>query len=215
MNDARTEILARLGLGSEGDPANRDPATAPQDGFRGVDRIDRFCTKAQEVDATVAHLNSPADLADALRAYLQGDETKGAIRMAPHPLLQGVDWSPWPDLSVVQGAAHEDDRVGLDVAHAGIAETGTLVLKSGPDCPSGLSFLPATNVVVLPAEAIHETPEAMWAQLRRENDAHAVMPRALHWITGPSRTADIEQKLQLGVHGPKWLHIMILGSVHG
>ena len=95
----------------------------------------------------------------------------------------------------------------------GFAETGTLMMTSGPDHPSTLNFLPETHIVVLPAERIGGAYEEGWAHLRAEGgpDADAsFMPRTVNLVTGPSRTADIEQTIALGAHGPRRLHIVIV-----
>ena len=82
------------------------------------------------------------------------------------------------------------------------------MLLSGPECPTTLAFLPETHVVVLDAGRIVGAYEDAWARLRVERPN--AMPRSVNWITGPSRTADIEQTLFLGAHGPRRLHIVIV-----
>ena len=118
-------------------------------------------------------------------------------------------------LDFATGAAQDGDQVGLAHAYAGIAETGTLVLCSGPESPVSINFLPETHLVILPAWRILNACEEIWDLLRREAEGAEFMPPCLNWITGPSRTADIEQQLQLGVHGPRNLHILILEDENG
>ena len=73
-----------------------------------------------------------------------------------------------------------------------------------------LNFLPVNHIVVLRAEQITGAYEEGWRRLRADGEDGAFMPRTVNLITGPSRTGDIEQRLQLGAHGPRRLHIIIV-----
>ena len=90
---------------------------------------------------------------------------------------------------------------------AGVAETGTLMLPSAPERPVTLNLLADTEVVVLRADAIVGAYEEAWDKLRTEIGA---LPRNVMFITGPSRSADIEQTLELGAHGPRRLHVVLV-----
>jgi L-lactate dehydrogenase complex protein LldG len=83
------------------------------------------------------------------------------------------------------------------------------MLASGPDNPTTLNFLPDTHIVVVNAKDIAPDYETLWQRLRESYGAGA-MPRAVNWITGPSRSADIEQTLILGAHGPRRLHVIVV-----
>ena len=96
------------------------------------------------------------------------------------------------------------------MAFAGIAETGTLALVSGPANPTTLNFLPDNHIVVLRKEDILSDYESVFARLRTAYGKGGA-PRTLNFVTGPSRSADIEQTLLLGAHGPRRLHIVIAG----
>ena len=82
---------------------------------------------------------------------------------------------------------------------------------SGADNPTTLNFLPETHIVVLESGDLVGTYEEVWTRLR-EKFGEGEMPRTVNMITGPSRTADIEQTLELGAHGPRRLHVIILGK---
>ena len=113
------------------------------------------------------------------------------------------------DVGIAAGA----DTVGLSRAFAGVAETGTLVFLSGPDNPTTVNFLPPTHIAVLRAGDLAGSYEQVWARVRAESGENAEktqLPRTVNWITGPSRTADIEQTLLLGAHGPQRLHIVVV-----
>jgi L-lactate dehydrogenase complex protein LldG len=108
---------------------------------------------------------------------------------------------------VVEGRGEDSDAVSVTGAFAGVAETGTLVLVSGPEHPSTLNLLPETHIVVLRRDQLVGSYEDAWALLRVMGRG---MPRTVTMVTGPSRTADIEQTLQLGAHGPRRLHIVLI-----
>ncbi len=83
------------------------------------------------------------------------------------------------------------------------------MLTSGPERPTTLNFLPETHIVLLTADQVVGGMEEAWAKLR-ERYGRGVMPRTVNLITGPSRSADIEQTLQMGAHGPRRLHIILV-----
>ncbi len=85
------------------------------------------------------------------------------------------------------------------------------MLHSGPSGPTTLNFLPETNVVVLPMDRMVGAYEEAW-DLLRDRFGSETMPRTVNFISGPSRTADIEQTIQLGAHGPRRLHIILVGN---
>lgn len=127
--------------------------------------------------------------------------------MAPHPLLTGIDWPEgW---QAEHRRAQGEDKVSLTVAFCAIAETGSLVLLSGPDSPTTLNFLPDDFLCVLPENRIVPRVEDAWALQRAERGA---VPRATNIITGPSRTADVEQIIRIGAHGPRRLHVLLLSK---
>jgi L-lactate dehydrogenase complex protein LldG len=97
---------------------------------------------------------------------------------------------------------------------AGIAETGSLLVASGPGTPQLRHFLPDIHIAALAAERIVGGYEDGWALLRAESARvrNGIMPRAATLITGPSRTSDIERTVQIGVHGPRRLHIVLFTS---
>ncbi|HDH02756.1 MAG TPA: lactate utilization protein C, partial [Actinobacteria bacterium] len=102
--------------------------------------------------------------------------------------------------------AYHSVQLGLTGADAGLAESGSVVLSSGPGRPRMASAIPIVHVVLLRVGSIY-------ASLSQYFAAH---PRAafdrtnLIVVTGPSRTGDIESKLTLGVHGPKHVHVVIV-----
>ena len=134
-----------------------------------------------------------------------------AAAMAPSPLLEGFDWGSQKMLSLRRGRGEGSDHVSITGAFAGIAETGMLVMASGPDHPVTLNLLPDTHIVVLREGDIVGGYEEVWARLR-ERYGKDRMPRTVNTITGPSRTGDIEQTIELGAHGPRRMHIVVVGA---
>ena len=165
-----------------------------------------FIAEAERVNATTERLESLDDRGEALMRYLAGHNLPGNLKVAPHPLLEDVDWSKHPTLEIEEGPANGDDQVGLVVAETGVAETGTLVLHSGPESPTTLNFLPDNHIVVIPQSKITGAYEDAWAMLRNAQNG---MPRTVNWVTGPSRSAEMEQTLLLGALGPGGLHTLI------
>ena len=110
-------------------------------------------------------------------------------------------------LQVSYGNTRGDDLVSITPALCAVAETGSLVLVSGEDTPTSLNFLPEVHIVVITTEQMVPHIEDAWTQIR----ALEGTPRAINFITGPSRTADVEQTLQIGAHGPRDLLVVLAG----
>jgi L-lactate dehydrogenase complex protein LldG len=159
--------------------------------------------------ATVLEIASGNDLPAALAGYLRKNNLPFRLRVGGDPYLTQVPWGQEPQLEVMLGQAQPNDEVGLSHATAAVAETGTLVLASGPDNPVTLNFLPETHVIVVEERDIVGPYEDAWLKVRaRFGDR--IMPRTVNMISGPSRTADIGGKLVLGAHGPRRMCVMIV-----
>ena len=173
-------------------------------------RIALFCEMAEKVAATVRRAKRMEDVPILVAAHLRWHNLPLRIRTGDDPLIDGMPWDKEPALERLRGPSDGGDPVSLSRAVAGVAESGTLVLQSGPDNPTTLNFLPDTHIVLLSADDIAGDYESVWNRLR---DLHGpgVLPRTVNLITGPSRSADIEQTLILGAHGPRALHIVVVG----
>ncbi|MBI5937394.1 MAG: LUD domain-containing protein [Betaproteobacteria bacterium] len=213
MVDARAAILGRLAKALRHDTAADAPAVVqrlnekargPQPQWPESMR-ERFLAKLAKVSATHAELGSRAEIVQAVGAYLAAQNLPNHLTAAPHSLLNEVAWPN--DWRLEQRRARGEDRLGLAVAFCAIAETGSLMLLAGPDSPTTLNFLPDDFLCLLPESRIVPRMEDAWALLRQERGA---MPRAANIVTGPSRTADVEQTIQLGAHGPRRLHVLLL-----
>jgi L-lactate dehydrogenase complex protein LldG len=144
--------------------------------------------------------------------YLAAQNLPGRVVMAPHPELRAIPWSARPLLEIREGRAQATDPVSVQHGFAGIAETGTLMLPSAPERPTTLNLLSDTAIVVLRTSALVGAYEEAWDKLRAE---FSEMPRNVMLVTGPSRSADIEQALELGAHGPRQLHVVLLEDTAG
>jgi L-lactate dehydrogenase complex protein LldG len=175
-------------------------------------RIDLFVEMAEAVQATVARVASPAAVPEAVVRYLAGENLPAELVMAPGPSLDDIPWETRPLLHIRRGRAEATDAVSLTPCFAAIAETGTLMLTSGAGTPTTLNFLPDTHILVVHAGQVVATYEDGWDRLRAKaaSNPGGLPPRAVNFITGPSRTGDIEQQIVLGAHGPRRLHILVV-----
>lgn len=224
MSEARNRILAGIrGALKRGrlDPKaeaelhartaahNRNPIPARATALDDAHRTELFVRMAEEVQATVVRVTSPAAVPEAVARFLAGENLPAELVMAPDPGLDTMPWELRPLLQIRRGRAEAEDKVSLTPCHAAIAETGTLMMISGPETPTTLNFLPDTHIVIVRAEQVVASYEDAWDSLRASSPTGA-LPRAINFITGPSRTADIEQHIELGAHGPRRLHIVLV-----
>ena len=189
-----------------------DRNLVPQRGcLEGEALLSLFSSQAERVDATVERVATDAEVPEAVAEYLKRNNLPPRVRIAPHPDIQALPWAEKaPLLEVAEGRADPQDLVSVTPAFAAVAETGTLVLHSGPQTPTTLNFLPENHVVVVRASQVVGAYEEVWDRLRAANPA--ALPRTVNMITGPSRTGDIEQRLELGAHGPRRLHIVLIAE---
>lgn len=173
-----------------------------------AEQVRLFVAMAEEAAASVAVVRSELDVPGEIAGWLRDANYGPQLRSGDDPRLARLDWAG-AGLAVETGRSFGDDRTCVSAAFGGVAETGTLVLHSGPDNPTTLNFLPDNHVVVVEAADLVATYEDIWARVRTRFGAGA-MPRTVNWITGPSRSADIEQTLLMGAHGPKRLHIVLI-----
>jgi L-lactate dehydrogenase complex protein LldG len=172
--------------------------------------VEQFVAQSERLSATVAKVSSMAQVPKAVAHYLneRGLATEAVIWKS----LAKLDWQG-AGVSVEARAPYRDDPkpdlVGVTGCFAAIAETGTLAMLSGPDTPASMALLPETHIAVVPESRILAHMEEVFALLRHERGEP---PRALNFISGPSRTADIEQTLVIGAHGPYRVHLILLAN---
>lgn len=177
----------------------RGPGPAPY-----PDRLARFEERARKLASTVARLSRIEAVPAEVARYLASLDLPP--RLVCWPEWQGLNWAG-AGVQVLCRPAVGSDLIGLTGAFAGVAETGSLMMISGETTPATTSLLPETHIAVLPSTRLVDTLEDAFALLRREA---ARWPRAVNLISGPSRTADIEQTVTLGAHGPYRVHVILI-----
>lgn len=169
------------------------------------DVVELFLRQCERMSSTVARVPAMEAVPASVAGFLSG---KGLpMRAAAWPSVAALDWAG-AGVAVEARPARGDDLVGITGVHLAIAETGTLMLLSGPDTHPVTSLLPETHVAIVPAGRIEPAMEEAWVRTRRESGA---LPRAVNFVSGPSRTADIEGQLQIGAHGPFRVHVVVVG----
>ena len=197
--DQRAMLAARTAA----HPRQLIPARA---NVTGAERLALFIGNVQREYGTVEVLGGRAELPVAAARYLAAQNLPASLVVAPHPELRDLDFGTAPLLEVRFGTTGGTDLASLQQAFAGIAETGTLMLPSGPASPTTNNLLPDHALVALPAAAIIGCFEDAFDRLRELG----ALPRNVMLVTGPSRSADVEQTLELGAHGPRRLHVLII-----
>jgi len=211
---ARENILARI-RARQGKPpvqtaAEREAVRSHLQAHPGSPRprmewdpVVRFRERALGLASTVDEVAALEDVPAAVSRYL---EASGLPRAAVcWQELMALDWSG-AGIRVEARAARDTDLVGITGAFCAIAETGTLMTMSGRDTPAAVSLLPETHVAVVRKSRIVRGMEEAWQLARAELGR---LPRAVTFISGPSRTADIEQTVTLGAHGPYRVHVIL------
>ncbi|APH58169.1 Hypothetical protein GbCGDNIH6_2330 [Granulibacter bethesdensis] len=173
-----------------------------------AERRTDFIARVRKEFGTLEEVASCGDIPAAIARYLASRGLPATVTVAPHPALHSLDWSA-AGLETEWGRVHGTETVSVQYAFAGISETGTLMMPSGPERPVTLNVLTETAIAVLPVERIVGAYEDAWDLLRTEIGA---LPRSVMLITGPSRSADIEQQLELGAHGPRDIHIILFSQ---
>lgn len=169
-----------------------------------ADRVARFRDRALSLTTSVEELHALAELPAAIARYLQQHALPRSAVCWPE--FAALDWAA-QGLQVEARPALATDLVGITGAFCALAETGTLMLCAGAATPATTSLLPETHVAVFSRSRIVTGMEDAWALLRTESGS---LPRAVNFISGPSRTADIEQTVTLGAHGPYRVHVLLL-----
>lgn len=172
-----------------------------------AEQVALFAANLTKEFGSVARVADLDAVPEAIAEYLASQNLPTDIVMAPHPDLRAIPWTTRPLLRLREGRAEASDMVSLQHGFAAIAETGTLMLPSAPERPTTLNLLADTEIVLLRRSRIVGAYEEAWDLLRREAGG---MPRNVMLVTGPSRSADIEQTLELGAHGPRRLHVLLL-----
>jgi L-lactate dehydrogenase complex protein LldG len=172
----------------------------------GTDIVGRFKEQALRMSDTVDEVTSIGEVPSAVGRYLD------SIGIAKNAIAwQTVKDLGWQDagVQVEFRPPKNEDLVGITGSFCAIAETGTLMLLSGVDTYASAALLPETHIAVVLASRIVGSMEDAFALARKERGE---LPRATNFISGPSRTGDIEQTIVLGAHGPYRVHVIIVSG---
>lgn len=211
----RTRLGRAAGSAGQGTVDRRlqghDRHLIPKRSQQDADRLKAlFAAQLRAGNATVLEARSEADLPSVVADYLRSQNLPLDLRCGDDAWLAAIEWASEPALTLSKGRAQPADAVGLSRAVAGIAETGTLMLASGPENPVTVTFLPETSIVVLRASDMVGPYEAAFDQIRTRY-GRGTMPRTLNLVSGPSRTADVGGRLVTGAHGPRRFCVVIVG----
>lgn len=215
---ARDDILASIRTSLRSallpDAADAHPGGPPVHAAPGD--ADRFQAEVEALLGQVHRASGPAEVArqvveivqsaGADRVLAWSEEAIGIVGLQEGLREAGIGWHE-PEEGV-HPSAYRDFKVGLTGADAGLADVGSLVLKSGPGRARSASMLPPVHVAILPVERLYTD---MASYFVAQPDA-IQSGSNLVFIAGPSRTADIELTLTLGVHGPGEFHVVLVGS---
>jgi L-lactate dehydrogenase complex protein LldG len=217
---SREDILGRVRAGLQRSAGNaaagreamaaalgkRDPGPQPAMDKTPQALLERFRVKSEQQSSTVDVVAHDDAVPAAIARYLSAlNLPKSAVAW---PALAALDWAA-AGLSVEGRGARDADLVGITGCFCAVAETGTLMLCSSPDTPAAVSLLPETHIAIVHAARILPYMEDAWALARKEL---GTLPRAVNFISGPSRTGDIEQTIVLGAHGPYRVHLVIVAG---
>lgn len=175
------------------------------------ERLALFRQMVEQAKASIAILDRKDDVPAAVAAYLRSKNLPQAIRHGEDERLALIPWARERTLEVTKGASDGAQLASVSYAFGAVAESGTLVMVSGADNPTTLNFLPDHHLVVVDEKDVAGDYETVWDRLRERYGASG-MPRVVNWITGPSRSGDIEQTHLLGAHGPRSLHVLVVRS---
>jgi L-lactate dehydrogenase complex protein LldG len=168
--------------------------------------VRRFKERCVAMMSSVDEVDAMAGVPQAVAKYLKQNNLPSSGVCWPE--FANLDWTG-ADLKIEARPSNSDDKVGITGTYCALAETGTLMLLSGENAHATTSLLPDNHIAVVSASRIVRAMEDGWDLLRRE---HGNPPRQMNFVSGPSRTADIEMTLVLGVHGPFRVHVVIVDA---
>lgn len=181
--------------------ARRRPLVQPR---YDEDPTARLLRKHEELQGTAARAATRDEVVQRVMEYLDDHGLPRALLTSDVDDLNGL---PWPEgVRRAFRDAQADDDVIVTMADAAIAETATIVVASSRAKPASHNYLPEHHLVVVRESTIVRWQEDAWTLLRARRD---FPPRAVAMISGPSKTADVEQTIEYGAHGPRRLHVVL------
>lgn len=210
---ARNNILARLRTAPNmpsNEPAIQDLTTALSDEIL----LQIFKNNLKDLHAEVIDIRE-SSLGDVLATICATRNIKN-IMLPPYDLLALHQWNGGPEISrfdqsieILKNDLFNTVDVGVTIADGAIADTGTLIQSDPIRMPRTLSLVPPIHICILDVRHIYESMQD--ALLSKQWDKQ--MPSNLIFISGPSKTADIQQTLAYGAHGPRELIVILVEGV--
>lgn len=217
---ARDDILGRIRIATAR-PEGAGPPPAPEYANQPLiparaqgtpaELAARFVAMATEAEISIDRVAETGLVGKAVAEWLSAEGLPNRAVVSPAPEMDACGWED-TGLDIRRGATRGDDPVSVTPTIAGIAETGSIMVTTGSGTPYTLNFLPEIHIAIVHADRIVGGYEDAWARVRRHGETGAALPRTVTMITGPSRSSDIERTVTVGVHGPKRLHIVLVGD---
>jgi len=167
-----------------------------------VSHLSQFREKLELGGGELILAESNQQATSIIETFIDDNDFPAKLKIAP--ALQQLSWASHIEISY--GRSDGDDLVSVTPAFCAIAETGSVVLLSSPQSPTSLNYLPDVHFVIVHASQLVAHIEDAWTKLRQQ----PAIPRTINMITGPSKTADVEQTLQIGAHGPRQLKVILI-----
>jgi len=207
---AREDILARVRAG-RATPGREDTAPFDTSGVLPIGAVrtapsltELFLAKLKHCHATHARIGTLGELPAHVAALLREQGLPLSLVLAPEPALAGLGWRD-ASLAVTSDLAPTKPGTVVSCAAFAVAETGSIVLTTaGPSRPAH-NLLAELHIVAIAESQIVATPEDAWRAVTKSGIARGVV-----FVTGPSRTGDIEMTLELGAHGAVGLHVVLV-----
>ena len=168
------------------------------------DALTQFRSECARLGSTCSEALRLEDVPREVAAYLASKQLE--LRVVLWPELASLDWAG-AGIVADNRPANGGDRTGVTGCFCAIAETGTVLLLSHPSRPKATALLPETHVCIVSKVRLLDTMEEAFARIRNEVGEP---PRATYFVSGPSRTADIEQTIVIGAHGPYRVHVILV-----
>lgn len=205
MPDARSAILMTLRMALADAP---DPGPALQASATGPFGPADWTAFAAACENSGTHFTLAPDWTAAglaVRGLFAELHVKSAGFWA-HPDLEPLDLPSLCAELNIETAANTDALtradIGVTSAHGALAESGSVLVVANPDTPRATSLLPTVHLAIIPPGRTVPGIADLPAFLRSQADKNDILPSAVHAITGPSSTGDIEMVVVKGVHGP-------------
>jgi L-lactate dehydrogenase complex protein LldG len=167
------------------------------------DLADAFAKRAGYAHTEVRTVDSLADVPAAIADILRAKNMEARVHLPPDAALNAL---PWTGALAIERTPPGPDDAAVAIAPLGIAETGTLAYPAREASPASWHFRAGLEIAILRAGSIKPRMEDVVAAVKKAG----TFPHTINFVTGPSRTGDIEQTLELGAHGPKALAVVIV-----